>query len=289
MLDLYQYKLIVESSPNMVWRADTTTKCDFFNKTWLAFTGRTMDQEMGFGWTEGVHSDDYAGCVQVYLDHFERRAPFEMNYRLKRHDGLYRWINDRGVPFFSEQEEFLGYIGSCMDVTEKVEGQLLMEMAHHDGLSKLNNRQHAFELLKEEYGKASLGANMAVLMMDIDNFKEVNDTHGHQMGDRVLEYVASVIKRVTGQRGIAGRYGGDEFIIGLPRADVAGAFAVAADIKDGVHAHEFLSSGRPFHVTMSAGIALSGGERTLEELIYVADANLYTAKYEGKNRIQAEC
>ena len=93
-----QYRLIVESSPNMIWRADLSTECDYFNKTWLDFTGRTHAEEKGFGWASGVHPDDFDRCVKIYLDHFHARQPFEMDYRLRRHDGEYRWINDRGVP-----------------------------------------------------------------------------------------------------------------------------------------------------------------------------------------------
>ncbi len=286
MLDLNQYRLIVESSPNMIWRSNTTTECDYFNKTWLRFTGRSFEQEFGFGWASGVHPDDYDGCVRIYLDHFHRREPFEMNYRLLRHDGQYRWINDRGVPFFGDQGEFLGFIGSCMDVTEKMEGQILKDMAYHDGLSRLFNRQYTFQLLAEEYKTVSVDSPMFLLMMDIDNFKGVNDTHGHQAGDRVLERVALVIREKAGKRGIAGRYGGDEFIIGLPEASLEEAVRIAEAIKNSVQEHEFEAYGRVFSVTMSAGIAQSCGERTLDELVYLADSNLYQAKFEGKNRIK---
>lgn len=114
-MDFEQYRLIVESSPNMIWRADLSTKCDYFNKTWLDFTGRTLQQEFGFGWAEGVHPDDFDRCVKIYLDNFKLQHPFEMDYRLKRHDGQYRWINDRGVPFYDKDNRFIGFIGSCMD------------------------------------------------------------------------------------------------------------------------------------------------------------------------------
>lgn len=106
MMDLEQYELLVDSSPNMIWRADLTTGCDYFNKTWLNFTGRTMEEEYGFGWAEGVHPDDLDKCVKIYLDNFKLQHPFEMDYRLKRYDGQYRWINDRGVPFFDKNSNF---------------------------------------------------------------------------------------------------------------------------------------------------------------------------------------
>lgn len=114
-----EYRLIVENSPVMIWRSARDAKCDYFNETWLAFTGRTLAQEMGDGWVEGVHREDVERCVAYYLDHFRRRAAFEMEYRLRRHDGEYRWIFDRGVPFTDAAGEFAGFIGSCVDVDER--------------------------------------------------------------------------------------------------------------------------------------------------------------------------
>ncbi len=97
-LSLEEYRSIVEQAPILIWRADTTGECNYFNEQWLAFTGRTMAQETGNGWAEGVHPDDFRRCLDIYLGHFNRRAVFEMEYRLRRHDGAYRWLFDRGVP-----------------------------------------------------------------------------------------------------------------------------------------------------------------------------------------------
>ncbi len=107
----------------MIWRAGTDALCDYFNERWLVFRGRTMAQEMGNGWAEGVHPDDFDQCLKVYLESFNRREIFEMEYRLMRWDGVYRWIFDRGVPYNDRKGEFAGYIGSCIDVTERVEAQ----------------------------------------------------------------------------------------------------------------------------------------------------------------------
>src|SRR5436305_12352836 len=108
---------MLDRFPALVWRAVIYGKCDFFNKAWLAFTGRSMDQEMGDGWTDGVHPDDLAGCLQSYLKAFHARKPFDLEYRLRRHDGKYRWIVDRGRPFLDSGGKFAGYLGSCFDIT----------------------------------------------------------------------------------------------------------------------------------------------------------------------------
>ena len=118
-----EYRLLVQNSPVMIWRAGLDARCDYFNQTWLALTGRTLEQEMGDGWAEGVHPDDLERCVEFYLDHFHRREAFEMEYRLLRHDGVYRWIFDRGVPFTDDAGGFAGFIGSCVDVDERRRAQ----------------------------------------------------------------------------------------------------------------------------------------------------------------------
>ncbi|NTV90502.1 MAG: PAS domain S-box protein, partial [Clostridiales bacterium] len=154
ILDGEQYRIIVESSPNMIWRAGTDTLCNYFNKTWLDFTGRTMEQEAGNGWAEGVHVEDFDDCLKTYLGSFEKRQPFEMEYRLKRHDGEWRWINDRGTPYYTDNGEFGGYIGSCIDVSEMVEGRNMRSLAENDGLTGIFNRQHFEELAEREFLKA---------------------------------------------------------------------------------------------------------------------------------------
>lgn len=120
-LSFEEYKLLIEKAPIMIWRSSITMECDYFNEIWLAFTGRSMEQELGNGWAEGVHPEDFDRCLQIYTNHFARREVFEMEYRLRRFDGVYRWIFDRGVPYSAAGGNFKGYIGSCIDVTERIE------------------------------------------------------------------------------------------------------------------------------------------------------------------------
>ena len=121
----------------MVWRANTSTECDYFNDRWLLFRGRTMEQEIGNQWAEGVHPEDLQNCLKTYLGFFQRREPFEMHYRLQRADGAYRWIFDRGVPFLADNGDFGGYIGSCIDVTARVEAQRAADEAKERELENL--------------------------------------------------------------------------------------------------------------------------------------------------------
>lgn len=113
------FRHLTNIAPIMVWMSGTDKRCCYFNQPWLSFTGRSLAQEMGNGWTEGVHPDDLESCLSTYTTAFDARQPFEMDYRLQRHDGEYRWILDIGTPHFAPEGEFLGYFGSCLDITDR--------------------------------------------------------------------------------------------------------------------------------------------------------------------------
>jgi PAS domain S-box-containing protein len=114
-----RFRVMADSSPVMLWISGSDGLCTFFSRGWLEFRGRSMEQEIGNGWQEGVHADDLGRCLGTYLSSFERRKDFRMEYRLKRYDGDFRWTLDTGVPRFGPNGEFMGYIGSCIDITER--------------------------------------------------------------------------------------------------------------------------------------------------------------------------
>jgi PAS domain S-box-containing protein len=114
-----QFRELADHAPVMIWRAGPDRLRDFFNKPWLDFTGRTLEQELGNGWTEAVHPDDRERCLGIYMGSFDARRDFSMDYRLRRHDGEYRWVLDNGRPFYRGDGAFAGYFGSCIDITER--------------------------------------------------------------------------------------------------------------------------------------------------------------------------
>jgi PAS domain S-box-containing protein len=111
------FHLLADRAKVMIWTSGPDKLCDWFNRAWLEFTGRAMEQELGNGWAEGVYPDELSTCLAVYTTAFDSRQEFSMEYQLRRHDGAYRLVLDIGSPYFSPHGEFLGYFGSCIDVT----------------------------------------------------------------------------------------------------------------------------------------------------------------------------
>jgi PAS domain S-box-containing protein len=115
------YLELFENFPLLIWRADKDGECDYFNQTWLAFTGRRLDEELENGWLESVHPDDRERRRETFQTSVAERRPFTLEYRLQRHDGVYRWVRDHGQPFSDAAGSHAGFIGACTDITEQVE------------------------------------------------------------------------------------------------------------------------------------------------------------------------
>jgi PAS domain S-box-containing protein len=114
-----RFRIMADAAPVLLWMSRSDGMCTFFNQTWLDFTGRTQEQEWGVGWAEGVHFEDLQNCLDTYMAAFGRREKFEMEYRLQRADGEFRWVLDRGTPRYMPDGTFAGYIGSCIDITDR--------------------------------------------------------------------------------------------------------------------------------------------------------------------------
>lgn len=114
------FRRLVNYAPVLIWMSDTSKRCTWFNETWLSYTGRSMEQELGDGWSEGVHPDDLKRCLDVYTSAFDARKDFQLEYRLRRHDGSYGWIYGVGIPRFADDQSFEGYIGYCLDITDRI-------------------------------------------------------------------------------------------------------------------------------------------------------------------------
>lgn len=144
------FRLLAERAPAMAWRAGPDGRRDWFNEAWLAFTGRSLEQEAGEGWAEGLHPDDRARCVEALRTHAARREPFELEYRLRRRDGAYRWVCERGAPF-DEGGRFAGFAGGGVDVDERrradeAKAAFLSTMAHELRTPLTPLRAHVYQI-----------------------------------------------------------------------------------------------------------------------------------------------
>lgn len=120
----HRYQTVVDAAPALIWMSGLDKRCVYFNRGWLDFTGRTLAQELGDGWLEGVHPDDRGMGFQAFAEVFDARRPVKVEYRLRRHDGVYRWMLDQCAPHYDERGEFAGYVGSVVDIDERHEAEM---------------------------------------------------------------------------------------------------------------------------------------------------------------------
>ncbi len=167
-----RYRTVTDAAPIMVWMSGTDKLCFYFNKGWLDFVGRTLEEEAGCGWAANVHPDDVDRCWQTYSSNFDARLPFEMEYRLRHHSGLYRWIFDRGVPRFATDGAFEGFVGGCLDIHDRKEATEKIRMADESlRLIKVQDEERR-RIAREFHDSAGqtltvLGLNLAQLVQDM--------------------------------------------------------------------------------------------------------------------------
>ncbi len=412
-------RVLAKNESVLIWTAGPDKACTHFNQVWLDFTGRTLEQELGDGWLQGVHPEDREECLHGYLAAFDARHDFTLEYRLRHHSGEYRWIVDHGVPRFNEQGEFLGYIGSGVDITErkkaetqlklskfamdnafdeifwldrqghiryvnnkacatlgytreellkfhisdldpdfppahwqrnweaiKVMGNRLFEtrhrrkdgtllpievsanyvkfddqeyhvafcrdiskrketeqqiysLAYYDSLTGLPNRRMLGDRLDKALASSRRNGTWgALLFLDLDNFKPLNDRFGHEAGDILLGDVAQRLNACVREVDTVARYGGDEFIILLGElAEDAEtmqeqartvAEKVLKALAEPYHLHEIKDGpamGIVHHCSSSIGITLFKGRHDKpDDILNRGDAAMYRAKEAGRNR-----
>ena len=126
-----RFRTLADNASALVWIAGVDKLCYYFNKVWFDFTGRSLSQEQGNGWAQGVHAEDLQRCMTTYVTAFDARRAFCMDYRLRRHDGVYRWLTDQGVPRYDDQGVFLGFIGTCIDITDRINAEKFEKFRSH--------------------------------------------------------------------------------------------------------------------------------------------------------------
>jgi PAS domain S-box-containing protein len=195
-----RFRLVANTAPVMIWMPDQDKLWTYFNQSWLEFTGQSLEAEIGKGWAErGIHSEDLQQCIDFYTRAFDRRETFEMQYRLRRHDGEYMWIFDQGVPRFNADGSFAGYIGSCIDITErKLAEETLAGMSRKLLEAQEQERRRIARELHDD-----INQRLALLSIEIDRMKEVSPaTYGElrsrmdELGEQTSD-ISSVIQSLS--------------------------------------------------------------------------------------------
>ncbi len=271
----------LEGLPVMVWATSKSCLRDYFSAEWLRFTGGGTDSEMHGGWSTGIHADDLELVRSTVSDAFARRRSFEIEYRLQRRDGEYRWLRDSGRPVETTDGVFAGFIGGAIDITDTREiNDRLAHLASHDPLTGLPNRRSLESAVVELLQGADLCGRGNLLFIDIDDFKRVNDTHGHQAGDEVLVSVAICLSSAAPGSARVFRVCGDEFAMLLPEHDLGEALALAEELCSRMKNLRIPVASPPVSVSLSTGVTPLLGQN-VDEALHSADRAMYVAKGRG--------
>ncbi|GGN02472.1 hypothetical protein GCM10010967_41390 [Dyadobacter beijingensis] len=200
-----RFTAIADTAPVLIWLSGPDKRCYFFNKGWLNFTGRTMQEELGDGWAEGVHPDDFDRCLAIYISHFDARKEFSMDYRLRRHDGEYRWISDKGVPRYTATGVFVGYVGGCMDIHDQIMFSEQLEKKVEERTQRLRHSEQflqsvlntagnsiaSYEAIRNEAGKIM---DFRIAYTNEDTFSKIGRDGGSIVGRTCREVYPGIFR-----------------------------------------------------------------------------------------------
>jgi diguanylate cyclase (GGDEF)-like protein/PAS domain S-box-containing protein len=240
-------------------------------------------------WRDSVYPDDLDYAERSLAQVLENGAVEDREYRIITADDQVRWLSDK--CFINRQAEPgqpLIVVGLAEDITEKKQLETeLQRLASTDVLTQSSNRRHFFECASREFEQARLqGSSLAFLLLDIDDFKLINDTYGHQQGDQVLQQLAECGRAALRRGDLFGRIGGEEFAAVFPGCAPEMARQVAERLQREIQRLSFSHDGQTFSITVSQGLtSLTAEDATVDSLYTRADAAMYRAKRQGKNRI----
>lgn len=280
-----QFKALAVSAPIAIFRLDRDARCEFVNERWTELTGQSLEDAVEFGWLSVVDHHDQLKFAEV-RDGNESSGV--LNISLHIANGSVRRVVGRWTELTNDAGIRTGYVGTMEDVTEQMAMEaLLMHQATHDSLTGLPNRVVLHEHLTHHLALCErTGERIAVIFIDLDRFKMVNDSLGHDVGDRLLEVVANRLRSALRTSDVVGRFGGDEFVVIASGESEHWIRELSARVQ-GVFSEPFaLGTGAPYACTASVGIALSESGSSPETLMRDADVAMYRAKELGRGRVE---
>ncbi len=285
---------IIEGTRAGTWEWNIQTGETHFNENWAKMIGyelRELEPVSINTWLSFVHPDDAKLSETLLEKHFSGElAYYECEARMKHKDGRWVWVLDRGkVTTWTPDGKPLLMSGTHQDINERKLLEFeLMRQAYLDPLTGLFNRRHLLAQGDVELSRAiRFKTSLSVLMIDIDFFKEVNDTYGHQAGDSVLQALGNIFQNTLRKVNVIARLGGEEFAIILPATDTNAAVLVAERLRSLVADMAVtISTGLSIKVTISIGVAtLENKDTNIDTLLEQADKALYEAKKTGRNKV----
>jgi len=280
-----RFRLMADSAPVLLWMTDTTTRYTFFNQSWLDFTGRSLEEELRLGWAAGVHPDDYQQFREVYQSSFAARQSFQMEYRLQRYDGTYRWLLDTGTPRFSPDGSFEGYIGSCIDISDRQQAEVERTRLL-DVLEASLNEIYIFdaETLHFKYVNQgalhNLGYTLAEMFQKtpIDLKPEMTEANFYAVIEPLLQYQQEKINFQTMHQRVDGSiYPVDVYLQLIKRSEERLFLAVVADITARRQSEQVLQRQLSAIEAAIDGIAILNPKN---QYIYLNPAHLHLFGYE---------
>jgi PAS domain S-box-containing protein len=207
-----RFRLMADHAPVMIWVSGADKLCTWFNKPWLDFVGRPLEREFGNGWAEHVHPDDFDRCLRTYATAFDARQPFTMEYQVKRRDGEYRWLLDNGIPLYGTFDEFLGYVGSCIDITDRKQAE-----------QALKDREQRLQAILHTAADAIITIDRNGIIQSVNQAAErmFGYTNPEMVGQNVSRLMPSPYREAHG--GYVARYlqTGERHVIGISREVLA--------------------------------------------------------------------
>jgi len=283
--------LVLEATNDGIWDWDMAQDKTYASARCAEIFGVTEDsvsnQSMA-NWTSRIHPEDFERVQNVLLEHLTKQKPYNVEYRHRHESGEYRWQNLHGAALFNEKGEPYRMVGSIRDITERKKlEEDLHKISITDKLTNLYNRRFFDKRFEIELNRCARYRHpLSLLMLDIDHFKIINDSHGHQNGDAFLSMIGKVINSSIRTSDTAARYGGEEFSVIMPDTEQKEAIQVAERIRKIVKEETFFAEEDiPINTTVSIGIAEYQRNETPSSLLAKADKALYNAKEQGRNRV----
>ncbi|WP_223463256.1 MULTISPECIES: GGDEF domain-containing protein [unclassified Pseudomonas] len=276
----------------VLWAFDWETRQVLYvSPAYERIFGRSADRLLADcnQWRDNIYPDDLDYAERSLAEVLDKGAVEDREYRITAADGQMRWLSDKCyINRQAEPGQPVIIFGIAEDITDKKQMETeLHRLATTDALTQSSNRRHFFECAQREFEHArNKGEPLSFLMLDIDDFKIINDTYGHQEGDNVLQRIAESGRAALRRDDLFGRIGGEEFAAVFPGCTPQMALQVAERLQQQIQRLRFTHEGRTFGITVSQGLtSLTAADENVENLFSRADAAMYQAKRDGKNRI----